>query len=239
VGGGFDTLGNDYSAQALTTAGFTSGGVVTAGGMTFNLPPVSLGSPDNLVATGQSIALPAVPGATTLGFLGAASARPLTGTVTIAYTDGTSTTTTMDFDDWALNGSAPPAKPFPDNSIVATMPYRDTASGAQQNVPVYVFFTSVALDPTKTATSVTLPAAAPDIPELHIFAMTVGSPSSTGTPTGTPVTGSPTSTAVPSGTSTPVTGSPTSTAVASGTSTPATGSPTSTAVPSSTSTTTP
>jgi hypothetical protein len=214
VGTSFDVRGNDYSAQAFAAAGLTPGASVTAGGLTFTWPSIAPGTPDNVVAEGQTIALPATPGATTLGFLGSAGDRPLTGTATIAYTDGTTTTATLDFDDWALLGAPSPAGPFPDNSIVATMPYRDTATGAAQTIPVYVFFTSLALDPTKTAASVTLPPPTPDIAEMHIFAMAIGAGTTTGTPT---------STAVATGTGTPIaTGSPTGTAVASGTSTPAT-----------------
>jgi hypothetical protein len=229
----FDIRGNSYSAQAMAAAGLTSGATVTTNGLTFTWPSVTPGSPDNVVAEAQTIALPSTPGATMLGFLGSASDRPLTGTATIAYTDGTTTTATLEFDDWALLGAPPPPGPFSDNSIVASMPYRNTASGAKDNVPVYVFFTSLALDPSKTAASITLPTATADIAEIHIFAMAIG-PSTT-------ATGSPTATAVASGTTTPVAGTGTSTAVPSTTTTttPVTGTGTSTAVPSTTTTGTP
>jgi hypothetical protein len=221
VSASFDIRGNTYSAQALAKAGLTPGASVTAGGLTFTWPSVSPGSPDNVVAEEQTIPLPSTPGATTLGFLGAASNRPLTGTATISYTDGTTTTATLEFDDWALLGMPPPAVPFSSNSIAAAMPYRNTASGAKETVPVYVFFTSLALNSSKTAASITLPAATPDIAEIHLFAMTIGS--------ATAPSGSPTSTAVASGTTTPATA----------TTTPATATGTSTAVPSATTTSTP
>jgi hypothetical protein len=197
AGASFDARGNDYSAQALAAVGITPGASVTAGGFTFTWPSVTARSPDNVLATGQVIPLPTTPGATTLAFLGAASDRPLSGTATITYSDGSTTTATLDFDDWALLGSAPPAGPYSDNSIVATMSYRDTSTGAAETVPVYVFFNSLTLDPSKTAVSVTLPTATGDIAGIHIFSMAIGTSTTTGTPTSTPVPGTTT-------TSTPV-----------------------------------
>jgi hypothetical protein len=220
----FDALGNDYSAQALAAQGITPGASITAGGLAFTWPSAAPGQLDNVQAAGQTIALPATPGATTLGFLGAANDRPLSGTATIAYTDGTTTTATLGFDDWAHLGSPPSAGAFPANSIVATMPYRDTSTGASQQVPVYVFFTSLTLNPSKTATSVTLPAATGDIAGIHIFAMAIGIP--------TAATGSPTGTALATGTSTAV-------AAATSTSTATLATSTSTTVPAASPTTTP
>jgi hypothetical protein len=216
----FDARGNTYSAQALAAAGMSPGASVTAGGFTFIWPSVTLGSPDNVQATGQTITLPATPGATALGFLGAASDRPLTGTATIAYTDGTTTAATLDFDDWALLGSPPPAVPFADNSIVARMPYRNTSTGAKQTVPVYVFFNSLALNPAKTATSLTLPAATGDIAGIHIFAMAIGPATAAATPTNTAVATSTSTPAIATSTSTTVlTATATSTTVLTATAT--------------------
>ena len=88
VGASFDARGNDTLPRPLRQQGLHPA---------LRLPRVALPLPgrawgreslDNVQAAGQTITLPATPGATTLGFLGAASDRPLTGAATITYTDG-------------------------------------------------------------------------------------------------------------------------------------------------------
>jgi hypothetical protein len=229
VGGGFDGIGYAYSANALGTQGITAtttiGPSALTAGLTFTWPAARPDANDNVsnadTVGQQVIALPAISGATTLGFLGASSNGPWGNMVTINYTDGTTTTALLEFDDWGHPGQ------YPDNTTIASMPYRDGPTGAMDATPVSIYFTSVSLNPGKTATGITIPvasAATPGIPStsaLHIFAMAFGgSPAATATPTTTTAqaTSTPTNTGVPAAstsTNTPV--PPTSTS----TSTPA------------------
>ena len=61
-------------------------------------------------------------GAKTLGLLGASTNGGSQGTVTINYTDGTSTTQPVSFNDWASSPSSP-------DTAVATMSYRNSIGG--------------------------------------------------------------------------------------------------------------
>jgi outer membrane protein assembly factor BamB len=192
-----DGYGFAYSVQALAAAGITPGGTVTAGGLSFTWPAVQPGGPDNVEVAGQVVSLAPHPGATTLGFLGTATTGPSGGAGVITYTDGSIQNFQLTFSDWALGGPAH-AAPVVGTTIVASMPYRDTASGARDATPVYVFFTSIRLNAAKTVARVTLPSVVNAGP-VHVFGLTVGTPGPalTNTPTVTP-----TSTATPTGTPT-------------------------------------
>src|SRR5262249_41690240 len=143
-GGGFS-----YSATTLANAGLTPGAAVTAGGVTFTWPNVAPGAADNVLAAGQIITMNGTPGQTTLGLLGSCRNGTRPGTVAIFYTDGTSSSGTVSFNDWAnTSGNT--------NPVVATMPYRNSASGSQ-TIKMFMYAATVAVDPTKTVESVILP----------------------------------------------------------------------------------
>ncbi|HEX4206906.1 MAG TPA: hypothetical protein VHZ51_22420, partial [Ktedonobacteraceae bacterium] len=104
-------------------------------------------------------------GATTLAFLGSATNGNSSGTATIHYYDGSTQTFTLGMTDWTLNGNK--AQPAFGNNVVVTMPYRNTRDG-QQDLNNYLFFAQVALQKSKTVTTVTLPATIGGT--MHIFA---------------------------------------------------------------------
>jgi hypothetical protein len=142
---------------------------VTAGGVTFTWPNVAAGQPDNVLSAGQIILLSGTAGQTTLGLLGSSSNGASTGTVTIYYTDGTSSTGSVTFGDWA-------GGPGTGDSTVATMPYRNSATGSQ-SITMYIYATTVAVDSSKTVESVVLPDvnATDSGSAMHIFALALGS----------------------------------------------------------------
>ena len=165
----FDGGGYSYSATTLTNAGLTPGATVTADGLTFTWPNVAPGAPDNVLAAGQIILLNGTTGQTTLGLLGSSSNGSSSGTIAIFYTDGTSSTGTVSFSDWA-------GGPGNGDTAVATMPYRNSASGSQ-SISMYVYVTTVAVDPAKTVESVVLPSVnnSDSGTAMHIFALALGS----------------------------------------------------------------
>jgi hypothetical protein len=58
------------------------------------------------------------------------------------------------------------------------MPYRNSSSGASQTLNMYVYATTVPVDPTKTVASVILPDVSSTIANvnaMHIFALSLGS----------------------------------------------------------------
>jgi hypothetical protein len=166
--GNFDGVGYSYSAQTLQNAGLTPGKTLTFNGVSFLWPNSAVGTPDNVVAQGQTIPVTAAKGATLLAFLGSAAFGPSTGTATITYTDGTTQTFTLAFSDWTLNGGG--STPLNGDQVVVALPYRNSLRGRQLDQMPEVFYTSVALQPGKTIKSVALPANA-DHGQIHIFAM--------------------------------------------------------------------
>lgn len=167
--GNFDLFGDSYSAQAFAAAGLTPGATVTAAGLDFAWPDAAAATNDNLVVGGQVIELADAPdGLTTLGFLGAATNGPAWCTVTVAYTDGSTSSATLTLSDWTLGGGG--GSPAPGNQIVATMPYRNCRNcGGRQNISTYLFAASVDLDATKHVAKVGL--TSPNRGTVNVFAL--------------------------------------------------------------------
>jgi len=158
--GGFDGGGWALSQNALSAAGVTSGSTVTVDGISYTWPTVTSGQLDNLEMAGQSISMPAGTSGASLGLLGTAANAPtdgsgVSGTVSVTYTDGTTSQATVGFSDWTLNAGS--SKPLPGDTTAVTTAYRNTGSGGRDNVKAYVFATKVPLDSSKQVASITLP----------------------------------------------------------------------------------
>jgi len=167
--GNFDGYGNSFSATALAAAGLTPGGPVTADGVTFTWPDVPSGEPDNVVASGQIIALPV--SGSTLGFLGVADNGTASGTGTITYADGTTQSFTIEYQNWI---TATPANG--DTLVVTTAYFNRTTTGAARTPSL--FAATVPLEAGKTVASVALPdvsgtAVSTSTTSMHIFALAV------------------------------------------------------------------
>ncbi|MEV7394651.1 lectin [Streptomyces sp. NPDC091215] len=174
--GGFDDGGWAYSQGALSAAGVTSGSTLTADGISYPWPTVTSGQPDNLEMAGQTIPMPAGTSGASLGLLGAAANAPtdgsgVSGTVTVTYTDGTTSKATVGFSDWTLNGGS--RQPMAGDTTAVTTGYRNTGSGGRDGVKTYVFATKVPLDPSKQVASVTLPVTGSSGTD-HLFAYGFG-----------------------------------------------------------------
>jgi beta-glucosidase len=176
----YDGVGDSFSAQALaagTPTALTQGGPVTVGGTTFTWPDAAPGTPDNVVAAGQTIQLSGT--GTDLGLLGASQNGTATGTVTVHYSDGSSQSYNLNMADWYANS------PAVGDQLLTTTSSWNFQSNPLGPHPVSVYFASVPLDPGKHLVSVTLPtlSGAGGTTAMHIFAMATG--------TGTPTTGAP------------------------------------------------
>ena len=176
--GNFDGTGDSFSAQALaagTPTPLTAGGQATFGGTTFTWPS-AIGTPNNVIADGQTIDLTG--SGTDLGFLGAGAFGAASGTGTITYTDGTTQSFSLVMSDWYNNAAVA------GDEVATTTSSWNFSSSTQTPHPVSVYFASVPLLAGKTVASVTLPtvsaSAGNGVTAMHIFAMAIGS----GTPTG-------------------------------------------------------
>jgi beta-galactosidase GanA len=169
---GFDGGGSSYSADDLASEGLTPGATVDAGGLSFTWPDAAPGTPDNTMAEGQTIALSGQ--GSELGFVLAADDSPLSGTGTIYYTDGTTSTYTLGSGNfWFASGS----NGNPVQTTIASVGANYTTGSASHTI--YVFETTVPVDASKTVEAITLPSLGSVVgknPALHIFAMTLGTP---------------------------------------------------------------
>jgi hypothetical protein len=168
--GNFDGDGNSFSAQALAGLGITPGGQVNAAGVTFTWPDVPSGQPDNVVASGQAIAVSG--SGSTLGFLGTATDAVASGAGTITYTDGSSQAFAIDYQNWIT------ATPVNGDALVVTTPYFNRSTSGPARTPS-LFAATVALQAGKTVAAVTLPdvsgsTVSASAVSMHIFAVAIG-----------------------------------------------------------------
>jgi beta-glucosidase-like glycosyl hydrolase len=176
--GNFDGSGNSYSEQALTAAGLPPGASVTVGATTLPWPDVPAGTPDSVLADGQTVLLAGSPADTELTVLGASSGAAESGTGAIEYSDGTIQLYTLTLDNWFNLPSSS------SNAAVVTTPYVNDSTGAgdqgvvgQRHHNAYVFAVSIPLQSGKTVLSVTLPRVGllPGVFPMHVFALGLGS----------------------------------------------------------------
>lgn len=164
----FDGVGYSYSADALAAAGVRPGDTVTVDGLSYTWPNYPTGEPDNVLAHGQTVQ---VSGSGRLAFLGAATNGNASGTVTITYQDGTTSTAEIGLSDWTLGANS--AQPAFGNRAAITTPYRNSTSGEKQQIKTYVFATApITLDPGKQVVSITLPTTV-DGGDLHVFGIAI------------------------------------------------------------------
>ncbi|GAB3797043.1 hypothetical protein GCM10028798_07690 [Humibacter antri] len=157
--GNFDGYQNSFSAEQLKAAGVTPGSTIDFGGATFTWPTAAAGTNDNVQANGQTIV--ANGSGSKLAFLGS-EAGDVQDTVTVTYTDGTTSTGQLGFPNWSFS----PANEFGSQVAVSTQG-RNTPSGYADAAYAYrVFYNSIPLTTGKTIASVTLPSNA----SIHVFA---------------------------------------------------------------------
>lgn len=169
-----DGGGRSYSNNALDAAGLADGTRVSIYGFNTQWPPVAPSTHDTWTAYGA--VLPLSGSGTALEIVGAAVNGASSGTATVTYADGTTQRFTLAFSDWTLGGGG--TARLPTNYVVATMPYRNTASGKEQ-VTTYVFATLVGLWAAKPLQSLTLPASETG-GRLAVFAAAAGTASTPG-----------------------------------------------------------
>jgi hypothetical protein len=147
---GLDGVGYAYSANLLNS------------GLDFNGVQFTFGQanqPDAVYGTGAPITLPAGTFATLQLLATGIEGDQASQTVTVTYTDSTTSQFTQSFSDWcsALNGGGCTSTGSNSGeSVAVAMPYRDSAGGADNRVS-YLDHYSFALNTSKTVQSVTLP----------------------------------------------------------------------------------
>lgn len=127
---------------------------ITINGDKYVLPTAGSGNSDNILAQGQAIAY-AGSGSTNIGFLIASHDGNASATVTIYYTDGTSTTATLNATDWTTK--------------VAATALKSTANGVTNTPAVYMSEQQVPVSPSKQVAFIGLPTTGSGSNYLHVF----------------------------------------------------------------------
>ncbi|HEY8720441.1 glycoside hydrolase family 3 C-terminal domain-containing protein [Pengzhenrongella sp.] len=96
--GNLDGAGNSISFQGLAAAGVTPGSTLTSGGANFTWPNVPAGTNDMVTTASQIVAMSG--SGTSLSVLGTANNGDATGTITVTYTDGTTSDASLSYADW-------------------------------------------------------------------------------------------------------------------------------------------
>ena len=154
--GDFDGGGWSYDGDLLPAAG-----PVVWDGVTYDAPVPSGTAPNFVEARGQAMLLPAGSYGT-LRLVGASHHGPVTTTLTVRYTDGTTAELPVTVGDWA--GSTPQG-----GSVALEMPHRIKSGQGVDGPPVRLFGSSADLDASKTVRSVGLQ----NDPRVQIYAITL------------------------------------------------------------------
>ena len=154
--GSFDTGGWSYPAEELPPAG-----VSLLAGTPFDFPSGADGALNVVRASGQSVALPHLR-AKALHVLGAAYNGSTPGTATVTYADGSTAAVPMSLSDWA-------GSPQYGEQVAVSASYRYKAGVGRDSPPVNIFARTIALDPSKEVTAITLPGDQ----RISLFAMTL------------------------------------------------------------------
>ncbi|TWP53263.1 alpha-L-fucosidase [Lentzea tibetensis] len=152
--GNFDGSGHTFPSEALPT------GRIVVDGIPHQFPAHQ--GKNNVVALGQRIELPKG-NYVSAHFLLASSWDGASGTATVHYADGSTTTAGLGAADW-YSGSGP-----------VSAPYRYTPTGVDQH-PVSIATAQVWADPKREAVAITLPVTHPaeeGKSALHVFALTM------------------------------------------------------------------
>jgi hypothetical protein len=167
---GFDGIGTTYSAEGLTTAGLAPGATVSVGRVTLTWPDVQPAQPNNVLANGQAFLISGE--SNQLGFLLASNNAPLSGTGTVYYTDGSSTTFDLAAGNfWYQSGQ----NGNPTQNQGAAVNYANYPTGSSGHT-VYVFGVTVPINASKkTVQAVVLPKVNGSVAgyqaAMHIFAL--------------------------------------------------------------------
>ncbi|MEJ5888503.1 GH92 family glycosyl hydrolase [Pseudokineococcus marinus] len=147
AGADCDAKGWSYSRAALADAGLVQGErhAVPGTDLSFVLPAVPAGAPDNATGDGQVVDLDLPADATQLSFVGAGTQGAQDETALLTYADGSTQEVPLQLSDWTLGGNPSNAPQF-GNVVVAAAQFR-LLGGSRDAARPFVFATApVALD---------------------------------------------------------------------------------------------
>jgi predicted alpha-1,2-mannosidase len=168
-----DYLGNGFSRPSLAGRGFVQGTEVAVPGteLTFDLPAVPAGEPDNATGQGQVLPLDLGDDVTQLSVIGTATEKPQQTVGTLTFDDGSTQQLPIEFGDWTGGVTAPSFG----NIVVATSDGRTKGANGSDTAVAGIYATApVALPEGKRAVSLTMPTQTGDprsAGRIHVFAI--------------------------------------------------------------------
>ncbi|MEU0038444.1 alpha-L-fucosidase, partial [Streptomyces sp. NPDC006333] len=156
-GGDFDGSGYTFPGEELPE------GPVEVDGIAFLFPSSAAGAGNNVVALGQRVDLPRGH-YLSAHFLTAGSYGDASGTATVHYADGSTTTAGLGGADWYATGGS------------LSAPYRYRPDGGKDEHSVGIGTAEVWIDPLREAVALTLPTTRPaeeNQTSLHVFALSL------------------------------------------------------------------
>jgi predicted alpha-1,2-mannosidase len=172
VGANCDAKQWAYDRALLKNTGFVQGTTVPVPGtaLTFDLPAVAAGQPDNATGNGQTIRVDLGQGATKLSVIGTGTQTAQHVTATITFTDGSTAPLAIDYGDWV--GAA--GSPINQGIVVGKSAGRLSGAGSSDGQTAAIFSTApVSIPDGKTVRSITLPVQTGDpgsAGRIHVFA---------------------------------------------------------------------
>ncbi|MFG2494302.1 SGNH/GDSL hydrolase family protein [Streptomyces caniferus] len=157
----FDGAGHSLSAQDLAAAGWSPGSTPTLDGARLRLPRTTPGTPDNVVADGQQVAVGGRGEALT--FLVAGTGGAPSGTGTVRYRDGSHSSYELTAPDWRSG---------PLGTKAVALPHIN-GPGGQLPGAARLYAVTVTLRAGREVSSVVLPEQADAPGALHVFAVSV------------------------------------------------------------------
>jgi lysophospholipase L1-like esterase len=164
----FDGAGNSLSSQDLHAAGWDPGRRLDLDSASLRWPHKQPGSPDNVRADGQQVQVRGSGNAISLLVAGTSSSGgpggDVTGSGTVHYWDGTTSTYTLSAPDWR-------GGPLATKGVA--LPHVNTRSGGQLAEKAKLYAVTVPVERGRQIRSLTLPADAGPDKDLHVFAASV------------------------------------------------------------------
>ncbi|SJN33004.1 GH92 family glycosyl hydrolase [Mycetocola reblochoni] len=175
VAGDCDGQNTAYERPDLAADGFVQDGTtpiaVPGTELSFTLPRVEPGEPDNATGRGQVIPLTVAEGTTSISLIGTATERAQDEVGTLTFSDGSTAEIPIAFGDWTANRTSL----YADNILVATSEHRRVGADRLNGTAAGIYSTApVELPSDRTLVSLTLPVqdGSPTTEgRIHVFAL--------------------------------------------------------------------
>jgi len=173
-----DDQGYGYFRDKLAADGFVQGQTLTIPGtsLTYDLPAVAPGAPDNITGEGQTVKVDLGAGATQIAFIGTATEKARQPEAVLHFTDGTTQSVKISFGDWVGASGSPEFG----NSVLTISEGRLSGTAAESTVKNTAIYATapITLDvdgngAPKVVESLTMPKEAGSLRDgrVHVFAI--------------------------------------------------------------------